>query len=405
MSTTLATEQPARDDSSALRLCRLIEPADIPCEIVLPSGQRLSFGHLTPRFHVTFHSDRALRAGLDEFALAEAYIHGEIDIDGDMMSLLDLRSRLTDRPKLPQVVRFLYQLFLSRPTRVNRSAIGAHYNYGDDLFLCFMDSKYHMYSHGIFRTEDDSLEQASERKCEQMWNALQLRPGMRLLDIGAGWGAATSYCGPRGVDVTSLTIAEDSRRFIANLLKERRLPGEVMLQDFLEHRPAEPYDAIVIFGVIEHLPNYRRFCTQVWECLKPGGLIYLDGSASKQKYHMGSFARRYIWQGTHTFCCLQDLIGELLYHGLDLLEVRSETRDYELTMRHWAERFDANREMIIRRWGDTHYRAWHLYLWGGSHGFRNDILQAYHVVARRRADRGPRPGLIQRCRNFVLGLA
>jgi cyclopropane-fatty-acyl-phospholipid synthase len=402
---SVAADRTASEHRAAALIHRLLEPARTPCEVVLPSGQTLSFGRTPPKFRVVFHSDQALRAGLDEFALAQAYVAGEIDIEGDMLSLLDLRSRLTDRGTLLQAARFLYQLFLSPPTRMNRRAIGAHYNYGDDLFLCFMDSKYHLYSHGIFHADDDSLEQASESKCAQMWDSLRLRPGMRILDIGAGWGAATTYCAPRGIHVTSLTIAEDSYRFIGNLLEQGQLSGEVRLEDFLDHHPAQPYDAIVIFGVIEHIPNYQRFCSRVWECLKPGGLIYLDGSASKEKYHMGSFARQYIWQGTHTFCCLQDLIGELLYHGLDLLEVRNETHDYELTMLNWARRFDDHREAIVSRWGEPHYRAWHLYLWGGCHGFRNDILQAYHVAARRRADRGPRPGLLKRCKNFVLGLA
>lgn len=120
---------------------------------------------------------------------------------------------------------------------------------------------------------------------------------------------------------------------------------------------------------------------------------------------MGSFSRRYIWQGTHTFMCLQDLVGELLYHGMDLMEVRRETHDYELTMLHWARQFDANHEMITTKWDPRLYRAFHLYLWGGCHCFRTDILQAYHLVAQRRPDSGPRPGLLRRGRNFVLGLA
>jgi cyclopropane-fatty-acyl-phospholipid synthase len=383
----------------------LLDEAGVPCEIALPSGQCLKYGSEPPSFRVTFRSNRALRNGLDELALARAYVEGEIDIEGDMLSLLDTRRRLTDRPKVKQVARFLYQLFLSAPTLVNRSAIRAHYDFGDDLFLTFIDTKYHLYSHGIFRSDDESLEQASENKLDRMWQALRLRQGMRILDIGAGWGGVTRYCGARGVHVTSLTIAEDSYKFINKLIQDSKLPGEVHLQDFLEHRSAEPYDAIVIFGVIEHIPNYRLFCQRVWDCLKPGGSIYLDGSASKEKYRMGSFSREYIWQGTHTFCCLQDLIGEVLYHGMDLMEVVRETRDYELTMLHWARQFDANREKIVTRWGAQLYRAWHLYLWGGCHGFRNDVLQAYHLVARRRQDRGPRPGLVRRCRNFVLGLA
>jgi len=107
MSSTVAANPADTETASAATLRRLLEPAGIPCEIVLPSGQALRFGSAPASFRVTFHSDRAFRAGLDEFALAQAYVEGEIDIDGDMLSLLDLRSRLTDRPKLLQVARFL----------------------------------------------------------------------------------------------------------------------------------------------------------------------------------------------------------------------------------------------------------------------------------------------------------
>ncbi len=68
-----------------------------------------------------------------------------------------------------------------------------------------MDAKYRFYSQCLFRTDDETLEQAAEHKLESMWNGLQLEPGMRLLDIGGGWGGVHEYCGPRGVDVTSLT--------------------------------------------------------------------------------------------------------------------------------------------------------------------------------------------------------
>jgi cyclopropane-fatty-acyl-phospholipid synthase len=400
-----AHESAKKGTRAAWLFHRLFDQTGLACEIVLPSGQLLSFGEAPASFRVTFRSNRPFIMGLDEFALARAYIEGEIDIDGDMLSVLDVRHKLSDRRKSLQWFSLLAKLFTLSPVRVNQRAIGSHYEFGDDFFLCFIDQKYRLYSHGIFHSDADSLEDASERKLKQMWNALGLRPGMRLLDIGAGWGGVTEYCGSRGVQVTSLTIAQDSYNFIRRLITERELNAEVLLQDFLEHHPTDPYDAIVILGVIEHIPNYRRFCARVWDCLRPGGLIYLDGSASREKYQMGSFARHFIWQGTHTFMCLQDLAGELLYHGMDLMELQRESRDYELTMLQWARRFDANHEMITTRWNPQLYRTFHLYLWGGCHCFRRDVLQAYHLVARRRGERGLRPGFLRRFRNFALGLA
>jgi cyclopropane-fatty-acyl-phospholipid synthase len=237
-----------------------------------------------------------------------------------------------------------------------------------------------------------------------MFAALRLEPGMRLLDIGGGWGGVVRYCAPRGVRVTTLTLADDSYRYLRRLHDEERLEGELVQGDFLQYRPERPFDAVVIYGVIEHLPNYGRFCARAWECLAPGGRLYMDASASKEKYLMSAFTRRYIWHGTHTFLALQDIVQELLWHGFELEEVRRETRDYELTMRHWAERFDAARDAIVAGWGEKVYRAFRMYLWGGCHAFHVDRLQAYHLVARRRPEPGPRPGLLRRTRNFVRGL-
>ena len=198
---------------------------------------------------------------------------------------------------------------------------------------------------------------------------------MRLLDIGGGWGGVTQYCGARGVHVTTLTIAEDSARYIQCLIAESNLPGEVFLQGFLAHRPREPYDHAVIYGVIEHLPSYRRFAASAWRVLKPGGRLYLDASAAIQKFSVSAFTRAYIWSGAHTFMSLQDVIAELLYHGFEILDVTRETRDYELSMLEWAKRLDAAKDDVVARWGEETYRAFRLFLRGGAHAFRTNALQ------------------------------
>lgn len=383
---------------------QLLGGLDVSCELVAPDGCTLAVGEQPPAFRVVFKNQRAWTTPLNELALGRAYVEGDIDIEGDMMTLFDIRRSLRDGAAVAQKLRFAVHLFLRSPTWVNSRAIAHHYTHGDDFYLKFIDTRYRFYSHCLFHSDDETLEEAAEHKLENMWSALGLRRGMRVLDIGGGWGGLTDYCGTRGVNVTSLTLIEESARYIRGLIRDKGLDGEVIVEDMLTHRPAEPYDHAVIYGVIEHIPNYRRFCERLWSVLKPGGRLYLDASATTEKYAMSMFTRRYIWQGTHTFLAVQDMIEELLFHGFEILELKRETRDYELTIRHWAERLEANREEIVDRWGDPLYRAFRLYLWGGSHAFKTNRLQAYHLVAERRAEPGPRPGRARRLGHFVLSL-
>ena len=408
MTTTLTPREVApRPDVKVPRRLRsfnrLLEYSSIPCEVVLPSGDALRYGKEPPEFRVRIRSERAFGRGLDELAIARAYVEGHFDVEMDMARALDIRTRLVDRPPIGLLAKFWIARLLRPMTRENKYAITSHYSLGDDFYLNFIDQRWRFYSHGIFKSEAESIEEASEHKLERMYDSLELKPGMRLLDIGAGWGGVEEYCGERGVNVTALTIAPDSHSFVSRLIEQRRLPAQVKLEDFLTHKPNEPYDAIVIYGVIEHIPNYRRFVSRVWDCLKPGGRLYLDASASREKYSVSAFSRSYIWPGTHTFLCLQDYVRELLYHGMDLIDVKNETRDYELTMRQWAERFDAAKEAIIARWGERIYRSFRLYLWGGSRAFHHDYIQAYSVVAQRGLGPGPRPGTARRLFNDLKG--
>jgi cyclopropane-fatty-acyl-phospholipid synthase len=402
MSATQAIPTQSRRDPTLELLARILH--DIDVEVRMPDGEVLQFGQAPAKFRVTVNNDRALRRGLDELAIANAYLDGDIDFDGDMLYLMETRARIAQRMPLAAKLAFFWQM-LREPTRNNRVSIDFHYNLGDDFYLSFIDTKYRFYSHGIFHSDDETLEESSEHKLETMYRALDLKPGMRLLDIGGGWGGAMQYCGERGIDVTSLTIAEDSYKFLQNMIGAGKLRGRVLKQDFLTYRPEEPYDAIVIYGVIEHIPNYRLFAERAYECLKPGAPLYMDASADKEKFGLGPFTKSYIWHASHSCMDLAGMIQEFIYNGFEVVEVKQETHDYELTMRHWGRRLDAARDKIVARWGEKTYRTFRLYLWGGSHAFRHDLLQAYHVVVRKGQDAGPRPGLLRRVRNFILSLA
>jgi cyclopropane-fatty-acyl-phospholipid synthase len=384
--------------------CRYLADHGTPGEVQLPDGAVITFGDSPPAFRVVLKNQRALRTRWNEFALGKAYVEGDIDLEGDLMALLDARDQLGFTPHtIGQFLVLAGQLVLP-PTLVNRRAIGYHYTLGDDFYLSFIDSRYRFYSHCIFKSDDETLEEAAEHKLESMWNALDLKPGMRLLDIGGGWGGVIEYCGPRGVHVTSLTLVEDSAAYIRNVIKEKDTIGEVRVEDILKHTPAEKYDHAVIYGVIEHIPNYRLFCQQVWASLKPGGRLYVDASATKQKYAMSAFTRHYTWRGHHTFLAMQDMVEELLFNGFEIMEVKRETHDYELTIKGWAENLDAAHDKIAAQWGEELYRSFRIFLWGGAHAFRTNRLQAYHLVAERRADPGPRPGLARRLGGFLASL-
>lgn len=384
-------------------LAALLAAVDIPGELHLPDGTTITVGTGEPVYALRFRTERALRTPLTELGVGRAYVSGDLDVTGDLGALFGLRQALGERVPLRQKVRFAYDL-VRTATAMNAKAIGQHYNRGDDFYLTFVDRRYRFYSQGLFHSPGETLEEASEHKLETMVDGLGLKPGMRLLDIGGGWGGVTQYCGARGVHVTTLTIAEDSARYVRRLIDEHDLPGEVFRQDFLDHRPAEPYDHAVIYGVIEHLPHYRRFAEQAWRVLKPGGRLYLDASAAVQKFSVSAFTRDYIWSGTHTFMTLQDVLAELLHHGFEIVDVTRETRDYELTMREWARRLDAAEHEITARWGEETYRAFRLFLWGGAHAFRTNALQAYHLIAERTADPGPRPSVPRRVVQFLAGL-
>jgi cyclopropane-fatty-acyl-phospholipid synthase len=352
---------------------------------------------------------KLLRGPVNQFTLARAYLQGDIDVDvkGDLAEVFVARDRLSGGTTVTQAAKLLGELALVAPTRINAGVIRRHYDVGEDFHLCFLDAKYHLYSTLIFDGDAKrSLAQAAEAKCERMREALGLKAGDHILDIGGGWGALPRYCAKLGVTVTSLTISEDSERYIHKVIAEHNPRSEVLRQDLLDHRAWERYDHVVIFGVIEHIPTYGRFCERVWDALKPGGKLYMDASATKAKYAASAFTRRYTWTGAHSCLVLPDMLQELINHGFHVEQVHNETDDYRLTMRKWAEKLDRPHRArhVIRNWGEHTYRGYRLFLWGGTHAFASDRLQAYSVVAQRGPEPGPRPGTLRRAASFVASL-
>jgi cyclopropane-fatty-acyl-phospholipid synthase len=342
------------------------------------------FGKGEPKAVIVAQEPSGISAliSMDLNRIAEAYVLGDLEVDGDLMEVLPLRTTLNDRHPLAFLMRFARPLLQGQVTADHRM-VPQHYERDAEFFLSFLDSRHRCYSHGVFASEDESLEDAMTRKLEYALDAIQVREGDHILDIGGGWGTMTEFAGMRGVRVTSLTISEVSRSFIQQLIDRERLPCEVRLEHFFEHSPAQRYDAIVNLGVTEHLPDYARTLRHYDALLAPGGRVYLDASAGRTRWQFSSFFERYIYRGNSSLLCLHEYLQVVTASAFEAEAVHNDRLSYGLTARHWAENLDRRQDEVVARWGPEAYRLFKLYLWGCTDAFARDLCQAYRVVLAR----------------------
>lgn len=371
--------------SVAARYAAVLPPAQrVPFAVRLADGPSATIGDGTPAATVVLNDRRGVAAlgTLDVLRIGEAYLNGAIDVLGDLSQLLALRELLHDRHPLLFLARFAPALVRGQ-VRSDRRFIAAHYDEDPDFFRLFLDPRHRCYSQAIFAHDDEPLADAVTRKLDFALAAVGARPGDRVLDIGAGWGAFTEYAGARGIHVTSLTISETSRRFVQGIIDRGRLPCAVRIEHLFEHRVDAPYDAIVNLGVTEHLPDYATTLRCYHALLKPGGRVYLDASAARRRHDVSSFLERHLFPGNGHPLCLHEYLDALSRSPLEVEQVVNDRHNYLLTARAWAEALDRHRADVEARWGRAQYRRFQVYLWGCVDGFRRDVIQAYRLVLRR----------------------
>jgi cyclopropane-fatty-acyl-phospholipid synthase len=374
------------------RLVRLIESqyrgvaaatAGVPFALRAAGGPAHHFGGGDPAFTLVVNDRRGVSAlsTLDLTAVAEAYLDGSLDLEGDVMRAAAMRDLFGDRHPLAFAWRFVRPLLFGQH-RSDARWIAGHYDLDAAFFQLFLDRRHRAYSQAVFAADDEPLEDATTRKLDFALDAVGARPGDRVLDIGSGWGAFVEHAGRRGVRVTSLTISERSEAFVGALIAREGLPCEVRREHFLAHRAERPYDAIVNLGVTEHLPDYRGTLRRYARLLKPGGRVYLDASAARRKHDHSTFMERHVFGGNGSLLCLHEYLAEVARSPFQLLGVWDDRHNYHLTTRAWAERLDGARAEVEGRWGRRLYRTFQLYLWGSAEGFQRGMLDAYRLVLR-----------------------
>ncbi len=365
------------------RFAKYVHNSPASFEIILPDGTQRSFGSGPATFKVQIKNDRGLRAlsSFDEGTIGDAYVYGDIELEGDMLQPFALRQMMSDTHVLVYAWRFIQPLFFGQ-VYTNKSAIGAHYDIDPHFFLSFLDVNVPSYTQGVFESEHESLETATLRKFGYCFDRLRLKPGDHILEIGPGWGAWFEYISKRGVRCTGITNSEISKNYLDARATELKYPWQIVKQDFLQYSTRVRYDAIVIMGVIEHLPAYAQVLEKFVALLKPGGRVFLDASAGTKKYQLSSFMVKHIYPGNHSFLALDDFVNKLFRTPMRIEELHNDRMSYFYTFRHWAQNLERNRATVAERYGDVKYRSFRLYLWGAAYEFLSSSLDCYRMILR-----------------------
>jgi cyclopropane-fatty-acyl-phospholipid synthase len=349
-----------------------------------PGIAPIAVGDDPGRTRVELRTGAALGALLrfDHLALAEAYLHGEVDVAGDLRQAFFVTDHLDLAPPSRLRQALVGLRFLLDRRRFARESIAQHYDRPPAFFLAWLDAS-RSYTHGFYTAADDDLASAQARKLQFAIDALGLAPGMDVLDVGCGWGSFLGYAGARGIRVHGITLSRDQHAFVAADIAARGLPCTVELVDFLDYRPRRRFDGAVFMGSLEHMPDYRHLARFLADHLHPQARVYADFVTSREGRLAGAFLRKYIFPGVSGYVELERLVTALAASGFEVRDLGDDTLSCAYTVRDWAHALEGRRAELAAAHGEPTVRAFLLYLWSSHHFLASARTQAYHLVAAR----------------------
>ncbi len=313
-------------------------------------------------------------------ALGERYMDGWWDCDA-LDGFFDRIFKFRVDEQARQSIRTLWCVIkaacTSSPSRFRAFKIGTHhYDIGNDLFRAMLD-KWMNYSCAYWKAASD-LDTAQESKMDLICRKLQLQSGMRLLDIGCGWGGLAAFAAERyGVEVVGITVSEQQAR-----LARQRCEGLPVTIELMDYRHmTSTFERIVSVGMFEHVGarRYRTFMRRVRRCLAPEGLFLLHTIAGNCSVYSGDpWLARYIFPNSMLPSSRQ--ISAAAEKLLVLEDWHSFGPDYDPTLLAWYRNFVANWDLIKNRYDGRFYRMWTYYLLACAGAFRARHNQLWQIV-------------------------
>jgi cyclopropane-fatty-acyl-phospholipid synthase len=375
--------------------------------VIRPDGAEVQFGEVkaaAPRPDVAVR----LKGVLTPWKLAlhpdlyfgELYMDGALVLErGTLWDLLELLGRnLAEQKRLPGnpaaigplrvVLRRLQQ---SNSRRAARRHVAHHYDLSHQHYRQFLDTDL-QYSCAYFADPSFSLEQAQEAKKRHIAAKLLLQPGLRVLDIGCGWGGlALSLAELERVEVVGVTLSREQLAIARQRARQAGLEERVRfaLKDYREIEGR--FDRIVSVGMFEHVgvPNYARFFQKIRALLSADGvaLIHSIGRINGPDI-TNAWTRKYIFPGGH-IPALSEVAPTVERAGLFLTDLEILRLHYAETLRHWRERFLACQRHEGRIYDERFCRMWEFYLASSECGFRYGDLMVFQAQLARRLDSVP----------------
>jgi cyclopropane-fatty-acyl-phospholipid synthase len=354
-----------------------------------------------PAVTIRLH-DRALHWKLfirPELYAGEAYTDGTLTVENaSLYDFLDLMGRnfeaiggdplVRSVSRIDKLFRRMQQF---NPMRRARRNAAHHYDLSGALYDLFLDAD-RQYSCAYFLDPRASLDQAQQQKRRHIGAKLLLRPGMRVLDIGSGWGGLGIWLADRlGATVTGITLAQEQLEVSRARAAQRGLGerAQFFLRDYREENGV--YDRIVSVGMFEHVGvgHYDEFFGCVRDRLTADGVALLhtigriDGPGSTNPW-----IRKYIFPGAYT-PALSEIVRSIERVGLWITDVEVLRLHYADTLHHWRQRFLANRERAKALYDERFCRMWEFYLAGCEIAFRYMGQVVFQIQIAKRVDSVP----------------
>jgi cyclopropane-fatty-acyl-phospholipid synthase len=354
---------------------------NLPCPFLLRmNGTAKRIGDGEPAFELQIRNGSGVKAlrSLNELAIAEAYVRGDLEIEGDVIRAMWFRGLLSDDNLWIKTWRRLQPLLLGR-LKLNPDWIAKHYDSGNiQLFALCRD--WRAYTPGIYETGEETLEESTLKKYQFALDSMRVKEGEHVLEVGCGWGGFTHFCSNHGLRVTGITLSKDQFGYTGQLIRDRGLNAEVRYQDFFTFRPERKFDGISMMGVIEDLSDYPWVLRRLKELVKPGGRVYLDFAAGKVPVATSSFITKYVWPGSFRMVYMPELMAAADEARAHVVGVWDDRHNYHLWAKNGHDRWIEHRDEVVSRSSEETWRLFKL-LFAGTAGVMND--PSYEVTAYR----------------------
>ena len=334
-----------------------------------------------------------------ELHAGEAYTDGRLRFEDstlrDFLTLFSVnRLSLGSYPMqkvLRRVSRGLKRFQQLNPVGQAQKNIAHHYDLGNDFYRLFLDEGM-QYSCAYFLDDKESLEQAQQNKLRLLAAKLDMKPGLRILDIGSGWGDLALYLGSMAdVDVTGVTLSKEQHALANEKARAMGLSDRVRFE-LLDYRKVEDrFDRIVSVGMFEHVGvhHYDEFFAKVNALLEDDGLMVLHSIGHMSPPGTASpWLRKYIFPGAYS-PALSEVFTSVEQASLWVTDVEVLRLHYAKTLNHWWRRFEANRDKVAAMYDERFCRMWEFYLVSAEMMFLTGSQMVFHMQLARQRDAAP----------------